>query len=149
MHTTKWVVRHSPLRQIAVYLLGRWLGVCLLVACLFAAPLAIAQSTTADITGIVTDNSGAILPNAKVTLTNLGTGEVRTAQTTAAGDYTFTLLNPGSYSVKVESDGFKTFVVPALTLAASDRAREDAKLEIGATSRNSPGDGTSTCIASR
>jgi type 1 fimbria pilin len=82
------------LRQIAVYLLGRGLGVCMLAACLSAAPLAIAQSTTADITGTVTDNSGAILPNAKVTLTNLGTGEVRTGNTTAAGDYTFTLLSP-------------------------------------------------------
>src|ERR1700733_6814327 len=133
IHTKKCVVRHSPLRQIAVYLLGRGLGVCVLAACLFAAPLAIAQSTTADIPGTVSYNSGAILPNAKVTLTNLGTGEVRNAKTTAAGDYTFTLLNPGSYSVKVESDGFKTFVVPALTLAASDRAREDARLEIGAT----------------
>jgi Carboxypeptidase regulatory-like domain len=134
MHTTKRVVRHSPLRQIAVYLLGRGLGVCVLAACLFVAPLAIAQSTTADVTGTVTDNSGAILPNAKVTLTNLGTGEVRNAKTTAAGDYTFTLLNPGSYSLKVESDGFKTFVVPTVTLAASDRAREDARLEIGSTS---------------
>jgi Carboxypeptidase regulatory-like domain/TonB dependent receptor len=133
IHTTKCVVRHS-LRQIAVYFQGRGLGVCLLAACLFAVPLAIAQSTTADITGTVTDGSGAILPNAKVTLTNLGTGEVRNAKTTAAGDYTFTLLNPGSYSVKVESDGFKTFVVPAVTLAASDRAREDARLETGATS---------------
>src|ERR1700722_13212533 len=123
IHTTKCVVR----------LLGRGLGVCVLAACLFAAPLAIAQSTTADITGTVTDNSGAILPNAKVTLTNLGTGEIPNPKTTAAGDYTFTLLNPGSYSVKVESDGFKTLVVPTVTLAASDRAREDARLEPGVT----------------
>ncbi|HEX4650434.1 MAG TPA: TonB-dependent receptor [Granulicella sp.] len=92
-----------------------------------------AQSTTADITGTVTDTTGAILPDATVTLTNLGTKETRTAITTNAGDYTFTLLNPGSYSITVTEDGFKSFQVPQINVAASDRAREDAKLEIGST----------------
>ncbi|MCU1314115.1 MAG: Cna domain protein [Acidobacteriaceae bacterium] len=90
-----------------------------------------AQSTTADITGTVTDNTGAILPNAKVTLTNLGTKEVRTATTTSAGDYTFTQLGPGSYSIQVSQAGFKSFVIPSISVSASDRAREDAKLEVG------------------
>jgi hypothetical protein len=110
---------------------------------LFAAPVVLAglmlaapfsgraQSTTADITGTVTDSTGAILPNATVTLTNLGTKETRTAVSTDAGDYTFTLLNPGSYSLTVTEQGFKTLTIPQVTLAASDRAREDAKLEIG------------------
>src|SRR5271163_3675857 len=109
---------------------------------LFAAPVVLAglmlaapftgraQSTTADITGTVTDNTGAILPHATVTLTNLGTKETRTAVSTDAGDYTFTLLNPGSYSLTVTEEGFKTLTIPQVTLAASDRAREDAKLEV-------------------
>src|SRR5271156_111680 len=105
-----------------------------LLAGLLTAPLpGFAQSTTADITGTVTDNTGAILPNATVTLTNLGTKETRKATTTSAGDYTFTLLNPGSYSITVTEDGFKSFSVGEISLAASDRAREDAKLEIGSS----------------
>jgi Carboxypeptidase regulatory-like domain/TonB dependent receptor len=71
------------------------------------------------------------LPHATVTLTNLGTKEVRTAQTTDAGDYTFTQLGPGSYSIQVSQSGFKSFVIPNIALSASDRARENAKLEVG------------------
>ncbi len=108
-------------------------GVAMMTGCLLlpATPYAAAQSTTGDITGTVTDNSGAILPNAKVTLTNLETKETKTAQTTGAGDYTFTQLGPGTYSVEVQEAGFKSYVVPSVALAAGDRAREDAKLEVG------------------
>ena len=101
---------------------------CLLLP---AAPYAAAQSTTADILGSVTDVSGAAIPNAQVTLTNLDTKVTQTTQTTGAGDYTFTQLGPGNYSVQVVENGFKTFAVPSIALAAGDRAREDAKLEIG------------------
>jgi Carboxypeptidase regulatory-like domain/TonB dependent receptor len=101
---------------------------CLLLP---VARFASAQSTTADITGTVTDATGASLPHATVTLTNLGTKEVRTAQTTDAGDYTFTQLGPGSYSIQVSQSGFKSFVIPNIALSASDRARENAKLEVG------------------
>ncbi len=109
-------------------------GVAMMTGCLLlpAAPFATAQSTTGDITGTVTDSSGATLPHAKVTLTNVGTQEKRTAETTDAGDYTFTQLGPGTYSVKVENPGFKGFEVGSINLAASDRVREDAKLEVGA-----------------
>ena len=115
--------RHILLAARAVILIGFLL--------LPMARSASAQSTTADITGTVTDASGASLPNAKVTLTNLGTKEVRTAQTTAAGDYTFTQLGPGTYSIQVSQSGFKTFTIPSIALSASDRAREDAKLQVG------------------
>ena len=131
MQPTQSEVTHFFWRLIRVKLC-RGLGLSLLITCLFTAPFGIAQSTTAVITGTVTDNTGAILPNATVTLTNLGTRETRIAKTTATGDYTFTLLNPGSYSIKMESPGFKTVVIPSVTLAASDRAREDSKLDIGA-----------------
>ncbi len=112
----------------------RTAGVITITGCLLlpAAPHAFAQSTTADILGSVTDASGAAIPNATVTLTNLGTREVKTTQSTGAGDYTFTQLGPGTYSVQVTENGFKSFVVPSVSLAAGDRAREDAKLVVGA-----------------
>jgi hypothetical protein len=95
-------------------------------------PWALAQSTTADITGTVTDNTGATIPGAKVTLTDMGTRQTRDVQTGPTGNYTFTLLNPGTYSISISQPGFKSFVIPNITLAASDRAREDAKLTVGA-----------------
>jgi hypothetical protein len=88
-----------------------------------------AQSTTADITGTVTDVSEQACPMRKVTLTNLDAKEVRTATTTAAGDYTFTQLGPGSYFIQVSQSGFKNFIIPKISLSAS--AREDAKPQPG------------------
>ena len=130
MNTLGWsdapstaAVRFIRLAARTVFFAG-----CLLLP---AARFASAQSTTADITGTVTDATGASLPHATVTLTNLGTKEVRTAQTTDAGDYTFTQLGPGTYSIQVSQSGFKSFVIPNIALSASDRARENAKLEVG------------------
>jgi hypothetical protein len=92
----------------------------------------IAQVTTADILGTVSDSTGAIIPGAKVTLKNLGTDVVATTLTNEAGNYLFTLLGPGQYSVTIEAAGFKRVVFAEVTLAAGDRSREDGKLEMGA-----------------
>jgi len=97
---------------------------------------------TADIVGIVTDTSGAVLPGATVTLTNVGTNVVQTAQTSGTGDYVFTLLQVGTYVVKVEQKGFKTFTTGNVTLAAGDRLRVDAKMEVGAVSETVEVSGT-------
>ncbi|MGH9575153.1 MAG: carboxypeptidase-like regulatory domain-containing protein, partial [Candidatus Acidiferrales bacterium] len=86
---------------------------------------------TADIVGTVTDASGAVLPGAMITLRNTGTNVSRTSTTSASGDYVFNLLQVGTYSVKVEMKGFKTFTAPSITIAAGDRARVDAKMEVG------------------
>ena len=98
---------------------------------LLAAPYAGAQATTGDITGTVTDNTGATVSNATVTLVNTGTNEKHTAQTGASGDYTFSQLGPGTYSIQVSETGFETFVIPSVNLSVGDRARENAKLTVG------------------
>jgi len=130
MNTSGWSDAPSTAAAHPIRLAARavFFAGCLLLP---AARCASAQSTTADITGTVTDTSGASIPHAKVTLTNLGTKEVRNAQTTDAGDYTFTQLGPGAHSIQVSQNGFKSFVIPNIALSASDRAREDAKLEVG------------------
>src|SRR5271163_5234671 len=71
---------------------------------------AFAQLTTADILGTITDATGAVVPNASVTLTNLGTNEKRTAQSNGSGDYTFSLLPVGHYSVAVKAKGFEAWI---------------------------------------
>ena len=82
-----------------------------------------AQVTTADVVGRVTDPSGAVVPNAKVTIQNTGTGAVRSMNTTESGDYVFNLLPIGSYTIHIEVASFRTFTRQGLELAAGDRVR--------------------------
>ncbi len=105
----------------------------LLVTCVLTTAAACAQLTTSDILGTVTDATGAIVPNATVTIRNLGTNQSRVAHTDSSGTYTFTLLQPGHYSVRVESAGFKASSTGNLDVEAGDRARADAQLQAGDT----------------
>jgi len=95
---------------------------------------AFAQLTTADILGTVTDASGAVVPNASVTLINLGTNEQRTSQSNSSGDFSFTLLSVGHYSVTVKADGFQVSITKDLAVEAGDRARADVHLQLGSAS---------------
>lgn len=90
-----------------------------------------AQVTTAAILGTVTDSSGAIVPNAKVTVTNTATRQVRTAQSDSAGEFVFNSLQPGPYNVVAESPGFKLNEQSGLVLVAGDRVRANAQMQIG------------------
>src|SRR5581483_11232691 len=58
-----------------------------------------------DVTGVVTDPTGAVLPNVVVTLKNVGTGQTQTSSTNTAGVYRFSLLNPGTYTVNAAGQG--------------------------------------------
>jgi len=92
---------------------------------------AYAQVTTADVVGTVRDTTGAVIANANVAITNLGTGITRTAQTGSSGDFVINLLPPGTYSIKVEAPSFKTYTVATLALASGDRTRIDASMQPG------------------
>jgi len=109
-----------------------WIG-SLVILPMFFLSLATAQVKTADIVGIVTDNTGAVIPNAKVIARNVGTNGERTTQTDSAGGYLFTLLPAASYVVTAEMNGFKTEVVQNITLAVGDRLKLDLHLTTGAT----------------
>jgi hypothetical protein len=103
-----------------------------LLALLLFVPLSLrAQVGSADVLGTVTDPSGAVVPNATVTIRNLGTAAVRTATTNDRGDYIASLLPNGRYSLKVAAQGFKTYWVAEFSLSTGDRARLDAKLQTG------------------
>src|SRR5271156_2604476 len=95
---------------------------------------AFAQLTTADILGTVTDATGAVVPNATVVLTNVGTNEKRTTVSNSSGDYNFTLLSVGHYSVSVKAAGFQASITNDLSVEAGDRARNDVHLQLGAES---------------
>jgi len=103
---------------------------CLAVLIFLCGSASQAQQNTADIVGTVTDASGAIIPGATVTAVNTGTNISHTATSSSSGDYIFGGLQVGSYSVKVEAKGFKAFVSD-VSISAGDRARVDAKMEVG------------------
>ncbi len=98
---------------------------------LAAGPPAYAQVTTADVVGIVTDTSGAVLPGVTATARNVATGAVQTAVTDGTGTFRLLLLPTGRYRVTMELEGFKT-VASDVTLAIGDRLRLDRHLELGA-----------------
>src|ERR1700691_3523052 len=90
---------------------GRKLVVSLLVCLgmvLLAASMAHAQTAaTGALAGIVTDPQGRAVPNATVTATSLDTNQTRTATTGPSGDYKFSLLREGNYSLRFSAAGFK------------------------------------------
>jgi hypothetical protein len=94
-----------------------------------------AQVTTADVLGTVIDPSGGALPGATVVLTNNGTQSARTQQSNASGEYTFTQLESGQYSISVSAVGFKTFVLKSFVLSAGDRHRQDISMSLGQTNQ--------------
>src|SRR5437763_1078125 len=110
----------------------RWMAVAV---ALWIPAAAVAQVTTADIVGRVTDSTGAVLPGATITIENLATHDVRTAPANGTGDYLFNLLPIGAYTVKVELQGFNTQTTN-VTLSAGDRVRVDAKLQVGQIAEN-------------
>lgn len=87
---------------------------------------------TANVVGTVSDPSGAVLSGASVSLTNTGTNISQSTQTGPDGNYVFSLLQVGTYVVKVEATGFQSFVAPSISLSAGDRVRVDAKMVVGA-----------------
>ena len=96
----------------------------------FASP-AIAQVVTATLTGAVTDSSGAMVPEAKVTAIETSTGVSRTTITSADGVYTMPFLAPGIYRVEIQKAGFKTFTEGNLQLEVSSVGRVNAILTPG------------------
>src|SRR6476660_463971 len=94
------------------------------------ATAAFAQSNTGSITGVVTDQNGAVVPNAAVTVINQGTNEKRAAQTDGEGRYEVPALANGSYSVEAAATGFKTTSVKDLRLAVGEKARSDLAMNV-------------------
>lgn len=111
----------------------KWLAVIFVV--LLAASVISAQVPTATILGVVTDSTGAIVPDAKLTARNLETGQARTATTAADGSYRFSALPVGTYEIRAEKSGFQIAVRAGLTLAVGQEAVVDFKLTVGATTQ--------------
>src|SRR5580698_1575265 len=101
---------------------------------LLAAASLPAQTFRGTILGTVTDPSGAVLPGAKVTVKNFGTGLERTTETSADGSYSLPELPIGTYNVTVTLTGFQTFVATNVTVDVATERRIDAARKTGQVS---------------
>src|SRR5580704_632330 len=91
----------------------------------------VGQAVTGTLLGTVLDPTGAVVPNANVTLTNEGTGVSNHMPTSAQGFYTFPTLDPGHYSVAVSAPGFKTTVAKGNLVQVEQSTRVDVTLSPG------------------
>jgi hypothetical protein len=94
-----------------------------------AVPVMFAQGSAGTVRGDIKDPNGAVVPNATVTLVDARGGE-RKATTTSSGSYTFTSVDPGQYTIRVEGPGFKTSE-QQFSLAPNETRGLDVALEIG------------------
>src|SRR5215472_15841355 len=93
-----------------------------------------AQATT-SLTGTVLDARGAVVPRAKITLSNPDTGLVRAAASGPDGVYEFRQLMPGTYALSVEAEGFRKFESQGLNLLVNTPATVNVTLEVGSTTQ--------------
>ncbi|MBI1895521.1 MAG: TonB-dependent receptor [Acidobacteria bacterium] len=98
-----------------------------------SAQVAFSQTITGAITGTVTDPSGAVVPNVKVTATNTATNVTFTAQTNESGIYNLLFLPAGEYRLTTETQGFKASQLGPFRLEVNQTARVDIALQVGAT----------------
>lgn len=91
----------------------------LLITLLFLSGSVLAQTSTASISGVVSDEKESVVPNASVTARNTDTGLTRTAQTDSEGRYQLTNLPIGSYEVTIEAASFSKYVQTGITLAVN------------------------------
>ncbi|HRH45541.1 MAG TPA: carboxypeptidase regulatory-like domain-containing protein, partial [Pyrinomonadaceae bacterium] len=89
------------------------------------------QSNTGSLTGVIQDSNGAVVANAAVTITNIGTNETRTVQTDSDGRYEVTSLPNGTYKVSAKATGFQESTVNEIKLAVGEKARVDVNLSVG------------------
>jgi outer membrane receptor protein involved in Fe transport len=107
-------------------------AVFLVMAALLVLPIhARAQVLEATLYGIVQDTSGAILPGVNVTVTHQGTGLTRETVSDERGEFTLPALPAGTYGIKIELSGFKTYESRGLTLSAGQTVRQTYSLEVG------------------
>lgn len=123
----------------------------ILIAMVLFSACALGQRTTGTLRGQVLDPQGAVVPNAKVTVTNDATGVEESTATTSAGTYIFPSLLPGHYTVKVESAGFRASLNKGVTVVSNADSENNVTLSLGSTAETlevtASGEGVQTTTA--
>lgn len=104
----------------------------LLLCMAFLSLSALSQSNKGSIIGTVKDPNDAVVPNAKVTITNNANGETRETTSSDSGEFAVPNLDPGNYKITIEASGLKTLVLASVTVETNSRVPVDAKFtEVG------------------
>ena len=107
----------------------------IVIGCLFSGTSTLAQlAGKGAISGNIEDQTGVAIPNAKVTVTNTATGVSVTVPSTNAGDYTFSTLDPGGYTIVVEAQGFQTQRQKNVNVNALETTTHSPKMTTGSNS---------------
>src|SRR5438094_4059780 len=97
---------------------------------------AVSQTVTGTISGTVVDPSGAAIPNATVALVNESTRVARTSESNPSGEFVFSAVSPGTYTLKVEKPGFRAYEAKGNVLTATQRlALGNIQLAVGQVSQ--------------
>ncbi|HKQ75452.1 MAG TPA: TonB-dependent receptor, partial [Blastocatellia bacterium] len=99
---------------------------------LLASATAFGQTTTATLSGVIRDTSGAVIPNAKISARNASTGAARETTTDSEGRYSLTNLGPGQYEIRAERAGFKTAAQSGVILTVGGATVVDLTVQVGA-----------------
>ena len=107
-----------------------------LLLLLFVSASVFAQEFRATLSGRVTDSTGAVVPNADITVTNTDTGVQVKTKSDPTGQYTTPFLLPGPYKLNLTATGFQSYEHTNITLQTSQKVQEDVHLQIGASTEN-------------
>jgi hypothetical protein len=107
---------------------------CGLLLFLESSPRLFSQTSTGSLSGIVRDESGAVITSAKITLTDIETNVGRTTESNTLGYYSFPLLPPAVYRLEADRPGFKHFVRQSVKLDVGQATAIDVALQIGSAS---------------
>ena len=110
-------------------------AIALLLAGALTAPLAMAQILYGGLVGQVRDSSDAAIPGAQVTMISADTGVSRSTKTNTSGIFSLPTLATGTYTLRVEAQGFSSFVKTGIQVTVNNVSREDVKLEVGQVSQ--------------
>jgi hypothetical protein len=124
-HRVALLQEEKVMRKVSGFVFG------VIMVLVFGVVPAAAQQDTGTIRGTVTDPTGAVIPNARVSVRNVGTGYERTSSTAAGGDYVFTPLPVGTYELRVENKGFQTQLRSKITLQVQENLEINVQLQLG------------------
>jgi hypothetical protein len=117
------------LRKSLLLFFGLWLIIALTV------PLTAQSITSGDVTGIVTDPTGAAIPGATVTLTSINTNAAQKTTSSGQGDYRFAFVNPGTYKLDATASGFQTQEHPGVIVLAGQPTSVNIQLTVASASQ--------------
>src|SRR5258706_11387074 len=117
--------------HLVPFAMGKRWGFSIL-SCLSVVTIAFGQGTTSRVVGTLQDPTGSVVPNAAIKLINEATRVTFETTTSAAGTYAFEAVQPGSYELNVEANGFRKLVSRGNLVTIGQPATINVRLEVGA-----------------